>query len=119
MKKALRKKTLYHFVDNVYVEGRNPNMFNVLGGELIGDCTHIWGDCAGIYGDCTGLEGNCNEIYGNCSKVHGDWSEIRGDVSGVRGDCTGIVGDLRECELTEKERKAGVHLFDLLVLGES
>ena len=118
MKKALRKKTLYHFVNGVSVEGPNPNMFNVVDFGLTGDCTGIYGNCAGTYGNCTYVKGNCHGIYGDCSNLSGDWSDIVGDVSNVRGDCTGIEGDLRECELTEKERKAGVHLFDL-VLGES
>lgn len=46
-----------------------------------------------LTGDCTGLRGNC---------------------TGLRGNCYGLTGDIDDCELSEKERKLGIDISELI-----
>jgi hypothetical protein len=87
MEKKLKKEVnaLYHHIDGKRIKCRNKFM--------IGDCTGLRGDCTGIHGDCKGLWGNC---------------------TGIRGDCTGFHGNTDECHLTDKERKKGVYISELI-----
>lgn len=46
-------------------------------------------------------------------------SGLRGNCTGLRGNCTGLIGDVDECEITDKERKAGVGVATLVATEES
>ena len=55
------------------------------------------------------------KILGVHSKITGDISSgLRGDISGIRGDVTNIQGNVNLCEITEKERKKGININDLI-----
>jgi hypothetical protein len=41
-------------------------------------------------------------------------SRISGDVSGIYGDASGVQGNLDTCEITKKEREAGIYIKDLI-----
>ena len=57
---------------------------------------------------------NGARVEGANERLTGDCSGLSGDCSGLRGDCTGLRGDLNACELSEEERKQGVHIADLI-----
>ena len=94
MKQVLMRsgESLYHFVDEVKIDGKNPKMS--------GDCTGLCGDCTGVSGDCTGVSGDCTGVSGNCT--------------GVFGKCTGVIGDLDKAEITDLERRKGLDIRDLI-----
>ena len=50
--------------------------------------------------------------------LSGDVSGLRGDVTGLRGDATSLRGYVDDCKLTNKERKNGVNIGDLIERGE-
>jgi hypothetical protein len=81
--------------------------FDFSGGQIEGKKQNMIGDCSGIWGDCTGLSGDCSELHGDCSK-------LIGNCSGIFGDCSGIRGNLDLCDITQDERKKGVHIHDLI-----
>jgi len=76
----------------------------------------------------SGLYGKMSPyLYGDVSGLRGEVSQyLRGDVSGLRGDVTGLSGDVPprqygnvdDCELTDRERKAGVKISDLIAHNE-
>ena len=41
-----------------------------------------------------------------------------GPPSDVWGDLTGVRGDLDDCEITQEDRKAGIHISELLKRDE-
>jgi hypothetical protein len=94
MKKALKRKVneLYYYRNGVRVDGAPSE----------------------VYGDVSGLRGNATEICGDLTGLIGDISGLRGNVTGLRGNVTGLIGNLNQCELTDKERAAGVHIEDLI-----
>lgn len=93
MKKVLTKtKELFYYSDGKRVEGPNPNMS--------GDCTGLWGNCTGLWGDCTRLWGYCSGLSGCCG--------------GLWGYCSGLEGNLDAAQLTEKERREGVKITELI-----
>jgi len=56
-----------------------------------------------------GITGNISpDICGEISPA------LRGDISGLRGDVSGLRGDVDACELTDEDRKKGVHVDDLV-----
>jgi hypothetical protein len=135
-----RENLLFHYILICRVEGKKDCMRgdcdHVYGCELQrsknhymrGDCSELWGDCSSLRGDCTGLRGRCSELSGDCSGLRGDCSglsgdctylsgncsNLKGDCTGLRGICTGLLGDFDLCEITEDERKKGVHIHDLI-----
>jgi len=86
--------------------------------SMRGDCSGLWGDCTKLEGDCTELEGDCTGLRGDCSDLYGDCSGLSGDCTGLRGKCTGLLGDFDLCEITDDERKKGVHIYDLIFKSE-
>jgi hypothetical protein len=49
------------------------------------------------------------------SGISGDLSNISGNLSGISGDLSGISGNVDDCELTDEDRKRGVHILELVV----
>ena len=43
-----------------------------------------------------------------------DVSNLRGNVSNLRGDVSNLTGDVDDAEITEKERKNGINVSDLI-----
>ena len=39
---------------------------------------------------------------------------VRGDLSGVSGNLTGVRGNLDDCKITQEDRKAGIHISELI-----
>ena len=70
---------------------------------------------SGISGNASGISGNASGIRGNVSWLSGDVSCIRGNVSGLRGNVSGIRGNVDDCSITDKERKNGIDVKDLVV----
>lgn len=56
-----------------------------------------------------------NDFIINVTNIRGDATNIRGDVTGVYGDATDICGNFNECEITNKERKLGISISDLIL----
>jgi len=54
------------------------------------------------------LTGNVSGLTGNVS------AGLTGDVSGLTGDVSGLTGNIDNCQITEKERKQGVNIADLV-----
>jgi hypothetical protein len=42
-------------------------------------------------------------------------SGVTGNLTGVTGNLTGVGGNIDACELTEKDRKKGVKVSDLIL----
>jgi len=57
---------------------------------------------------------NRNKIYGSRPEMSGDCSGLEGDCSGLRGNCSELWGNLYYCKITEKERKKGIDIRDLI-----
>ncbi len=93
LKEILRE--LYHFDSGKKIPGKNKGMR--------GNCTDLNGDCTKLSGDCSGLWGDCTKLSGDCS--------------GIFGDCSDLSGNLDYCEVTDEERKKGVHIYDLIQEG--
>lgn len=49
-----------------------------------------------------------SRLYGEIS------SRLYGNISGFFGECTGVEGDIDNCEITSKEREAGININDLV-----
>jgi hypothetical protein len=60
------------------------------------------------------VSGDLSGVSGNLSGVSGDLSGVSGNLSGVSGDLSGVSGNLDEAEITEEERRAGIHVEDLI-----
>jgi len=58
-------------------------------------------------------------LTGDCSELTGDHSGLWGNCTGLRGNCSGLWGDLADCELTTRERMAGVNIRSLVGHGET
>ena len=43
-----------------------------------------------------------------------DGARVPGHPPGVFGDLTGVRGDLDDCEITQEDRKAGIHISELI-----
>jgi len=113
MIKALRRieeKELYHYKNGVKIMGKNPRMSGFL--------TGLWGDCTDAWGDFTWLKGNCTWLVGDCTGLEGDCSGILGDCTGIKGNCSDIFGNLDQCRITQKNRKKGVLIDDLVMVEE-
>ena len=57
---------------------------------------------------------NGKKSLGQNKNMSGDCSGLRGNCTGLRGECTDLYGDLRECEITDEERKKGIDIKDLI-----
>jgi hypothetical protein len=49
-------------------------------------------------------------LRGDVTGLWGDVSRLRGDVTGLWGDATGLRGDIDDCDITQEDRDAGVHI---------
>ena len=58
--------------------------------------------------DVSNLRGDVSNLTGNESYY------LRGDVSNLRGDVSNLTGDVDDAEITEKERKNGINVSDLI-----
>ena len=77
----------------------------------------LYGDISWLTGDINSeLFGNINsELFGNISGINGNInSGLFGNISGLFGDCTKITGNIDFCELTEKDRKTGIDINNLV-----
>lgn len=52
--------------------------------------------------------------WANDVRVDGAPSGVRGNLSGVSGNLSDVWGDLDACELTDADRKRGVHISELI-----
>jgi hypothetical protein len=59
---------------------------------------------------------NDKEIYyfKDGKKILEVHSNISGNVSNIWGDVSGIRGDLDDCDITNKERKKGINIKNLI-----
>ena len=53
-------------------------------------------------------------ISGDVSGIYGNVLGISGDISGISGDVSGISGDVDDCNITDKERKKGIRIEQLI-----
>ena len=60
------------------------------------------------------LSGNASELSGDVSGLFGNVAEICGNVTWISGDVSGISGNVDDAELTDEERRDGVHITDLI-----
>ena len=60
-------------------------------------------------------EGCPSGLRGNVSGLSGDVSGLSGDVSWLRGNVSGLRGNVDDCSITDKERKNGIDVKDLVV----
>lgn len=122
----------YRNDDGDRVLGAPPGMVNAQ--NVFGDATGLEGDMANKRGSLDGITGNLDNISGLLTNLkgriptllRGDVSGLTDEIDGVTGDATGIVGSCRgvsgsfdECELTEEERSAGVHINILIKMPDS
>ena len=75
----------------------------------------ISGNVSGLRGNVSWLSGNVSGIRGNVSWLSGDVSGLRGNVSWLSGDVSGLRGNVDDCSITDKERKKGIDVKDLVV----
>ena len=59
------------------------------------------------YKDGARVPGYPRDVWGNLSGVWGNLSGVWGDISGVRGN-------LDDCKITQEDRKAGIHISELI-----
>ena len=78
------------------------------------DNKRIDGPPPGVTGSLAGVSGNLTGVGGDLSGVRGELSGITGTASGITGDLTGITGNFDDCNITDADRKRGVHI-DVLV----
>ena len=68
-----------------------------------------------LSGNVSGISGDVSCLSGNVSGLSGNVTEISGNVTGLNGDVSGIRGDVDDCSITDKERKNGIDVKDLVV----
>lgn len=65
-------------------------------------------------------ENNVKKIIDRKDKItypkglSGDISGLSGNISGISGNCEGVKGNLDDCEITDKERKKGIDISELV-----
>ena len=65
--------------------------------------------------DGDGNPSDVSNLRGNVSNLRGDVSYyLRGDVSNLTGDVSNLTGNVDDAEITEKERKNGINVSDLI-----
>ena len=60
-------------------------------------------------------EGCPSGLSGDVSGLRGDVSGLSGNVSGLSGNVSGLSGNVDDCLITDKERKKGIDVKDLVV----
>ena len=60
-----------------------------------------------------------SHLTGDTSNLSGDVTGLSGYVSGLSGNVSGLRGNVRECDLTDADREAGVDVSTLVKGGAS
>ena len=72
-------------------------------------------DVSNLRGNVSNLRGDVSYyLRGDVSNLTGDVSNLRGDVSNLTGDVSNLTGNVDDAEITEKERKNGINVSDLI-----
>jgi len=64
--------------------------------------------------DGDGNPSDVSNLRGNVSNLTGDVSYLTGDVSYLTGNVSNLRGYVDDAEITEKERKNGINVSDLI-----
>ena len=114
MERKLQRITIriYHYDNNgEYVSGKHT--------RLRGNVSWLRGNVSGLKGNVSGLTGDVSGLKGDVSGLRGDASGLKGDVSGLRGDVSWLRGDVNICNITDKERAAGIDIEQLVKSGDA
>ena len=65
------------------------------------------------------VSGKHTRLTGNVSWLRGDVSGLKGYVSGLRGYVSWLRGDVNICNITDKERAAGIDIEQLVKSGDA
>ena len=82
--------------------------------NAVGDLTNVRGKLTDVCGDLSGVSGDLTDVGGDLSRVWGDLTYVGGDLTGVLGELTGVRGYLDDCEITQEDRRAGIHISELI-----
>ena len=84
--------------------------------NLRGNVSNLRGDVSYyLRGDVSTLTGDVSNLTGDVSNLTGEVSYyLRGDVSNLTGDVSNLTGNVDDAEITEKERKNGINVSDLI-----
>jgi len=123
MKKELKRRHLIYFYVNGkkwIIDPKNKKTYpRIISGninsKLWGDISELRGNVSGLRGDISDLRGDITGLRGDITGLRGDISGLWGDISGLYGDISGLRGNIDDCLLTNKERKDGVDVVDLIV----
>ena len=105
--------TTWYYKDGDMVPGHPPDAYGIHAG-VSGNLTGVSGNLTGVRGELSGVGGNLTRVRGELSGVRGNLSGVFGNLTGVRGNLTGVSGDLDDCKITQEDRKAGIHISELI-----